>query len=374
MARKKRELHPLLVGIENIEPYQLCSSEYLYEIKAPPMVIESFLPAGGLMGITSYPGVGKSWLTLEVVRAIATGVPFLGRFPTTQGGVIFVGSDSSEFDYAFQWKRLTRAMELAHEGRLPLFDAARFLLQSPFIFEDTDEVRRLISTCRHFEWGEETLRGEATPHAEMARNRGVDCIIFDTVSRITRANQNDNTEMENVFRNIRLIAEFTGAACILLHHNGKKSEYNDGSDWRGAMSQIGALDSWVQLSPSRKDKYLVGVQYKKFRGITPEDFAYRMEVMDPLVASLSASDEPVTMQQRLTHDPLAEAIAVEIVREPNRTLPEIRDSLWAQFKDNGFEEENKFSKAVENRLRTLAGRGKVKKTFNQKGRPMYGPS
>lgn len=378
-TRRKPTEDPLLVGLKNVDPYPLITSDSLYTEQAPPMLIDEFLPAGGVMGITSYPGVGKTWLTLEVVRAVATGQKFLGRFPTRRGGVIFVGSDSSIFDYARQWKRLTYAADLAHDGKVPLFDAARFLLQSTFMFENLDEVRRLIATCKKFEWGEEELVGEGTKHAKMMRSRGVDCIVFDTLSRLTRANQNDNTEMEEVFRNIRRIAEFTGAACILLHHNAKRSEFNDGSDWRGAMSQIGALDSWCHLSPSRKDKYLVGVQFKKFRGITPEDFAYRMDVSDQTTAAITATDEPVTMQQRLNHDPLAEALTKAIVDEPNRTCPEIRDSLWPQF--NGVEHGNnllftdqaQFTKAIDNRMRTLVGRGRVTKKYNSAGKPVYGP-
>lgn len=373
----KHSDHPLLIGIENVEPYKLADSERLYSEKEPPMQIASFLPAGGVMGITSYPGVGKTWLTLEVVRAVATGAPFLGRFDTHQGGVIFVGSDSSVFDYARQWRRLTRHLDLAFDnskGKAPLFDAARFLLQSSFMFENTDEVRRLIATCRRFEWGDQELRHEGTKHAEMSREKGVSVLVFDTLSRMTRANQNDNTEMEEVFRNIRHIAEFTGAAVILLHHNAKRSEFNDGSDWRGAMSQIGALDSWVQLVASRKDKYTVGVQYKKFRGVQPEDFAYKMDVNDPLIAHITASDEPVTMQQRLSHDPVAEAIMEEIIRNPGQREPDIRTAIWPQFKDQAdWPDELKFKKAVNNRLRNMADRGKVTKTYNDDAKPVYKP-
>lgn len=364
-----KEKHPLLIGLHNVTPYLLQDTAALWAEKAPPMIIESFLPAGGVMGMSSYPGAGKSWLALEVIRAIATGQKFLGKFGVTQGGALFVGSDSSVYDYARQWKRLTALSEGARE-----FDAARFLLQSSFFFEDIDEVRRLIRTCRAHEWGEAEMCGEGTEHAELTQRRGVDVIVFDTLSRLTRSNQNDNTEMERVFRNIRLISEFTGAACILLHHNSKKSEFNNGDDWRGAMSQIGALDSWVQLTSRRKDKYLVGVQFKKFRGITPEDFAFRMDVGDANMAKLTASDELVTMQQRLNHDPLADALLEAVIRTPGQTAPEIRDSLWPAFEaGGGFTDQVKFTKGVENRLKTLSDRGRITKTYNTDGRPVYGP-
>ncbi len=371
--------HPMLLGIDGVEPYHLADSSALYSEQSPPMLIASFLPAGGVMGITSYPGVGKTWLTLEIIRAVGTGLKFLGRFDVQQGGCLFVGSDSSVYDYARQWTRLTRHHELAyapdeHDKSHPLFHATRFLLQSSFMFEDMDECRRLIATCRKFEWGEEELRNEGTADVEMARRRGIDVIVFDTLSRLTRANQNDNTEMEEVFRNIRWIAEATGAAIVLLHHNSKKSEFNDGADWRGAMSQIGALDSWVQLAAHRRDKNLVGVSFKKFRGITPEDFSYRMNVDDPSEASIGYSDEPVTTQQRLQSDPLAEALHEQVEATPGLTAPELRKLLWPKFECMpGWTDEKQFRKAIDNRLVAMSGRGRITKTNNEKGRPVYGP-
>jgi len=363
----KKQSHPLLIGINNVKPYPLVDTAAMWAEKAPPMLIESFLPAAGVMGITSYPGVGKTWLTLEIIRAVATGSKFLDKFVVNnKGGALFVGSDSSVYDYARQWKRLTSESEGAIE-----FEAARFLLQSSFMLDNIDEVRRLIRTCRAFEWGQEELTGEGTEDAHFARRKGVDVIVFDTLSRLSRANQNDNTQMEEVFRNIRHIAEFTGAACILLHHNAKKSEFNDGSDWRGAMSQIGALDSWVQLASARKDKSLVGVQYKKFRGIQPEDFAYRMNVDDPVTARLLVSDETVGSWATLA-DPLAVALFEEITREPGRTSPELRDALWPRFEKEGFGDKSLFTKAVNNRLYTMSARSRVSKT-SENGRPTYGP-
>ena len=301
--------NPLLAGIENVTPYQIASAAHLHSIEPPPMIIDDVLPAGGIMGITSFPGVGKSWLCMEIARAVCGEKKFLGHFDTLPGSVLFVGSDSSEYDYARQWTRLSatdEALFSVHASEIPdaerdlrletengpdwrigPFHSARFLLQSDFMFENIDTVRRLISTCLTFEYGPYEDHYDDTGEFEgNYRRTGFRVIVFDTLSKLTTANQNDNSEMENVFRNIRLIAEATGAAIVLLHHNSKKNEFNEGSDWRGAMSQIGALDSWIQLSSSPNSKHHVKVQFKKFRGITPANFAYQMLVNDSRTASL----------------------------------------------------------------------------------------
>lgn len=371
--------NPLLVGIERVESYPFTTARELYEITPPPEIIEDFLPQGGIMGITSFPGVGKSWLTLEVVRAVSLGSPFLRRFRTTQGSCLFVGSDSSIFDYARQWARLARSDEseflvrtadpgedpeenrrredalretLGPDFHLGPFHAARFLLQSQFMFDSRDEIRRLISTARHFKWGPYSDQyDELDDFVGRERREGFDVIIFDTLSRLTRANQNDNSEMEEVFRNIRSIAELTGAAIIVLHHNSKRTEFNDGTDWRGAMSQIGALDSWVQLSPARNNKYLIGVEYKKFRGITPEDFAYTMDVNDAATASLTATDEHPAVPPSM-RDKVSDLILMFLADNAGTrfSVKQVRDGLWDQCGDMFGGSRDKFVVAVRNRL------------------------
>lgn len=367
-----KKTHPLLVGIEGIQPYALMEGDELYRIEPPPMQIEGFLPAGGVMGITSYPGVGKTWLAMEVTRAVTSGTDFLGRYRAHRGGVLFVGSDSSVHDYARQWTRLTRHVPDA----VDVFAPVRWLIQSTFMFEDFDEVRRLVRTHQTFEWGD-YVEGE---HGMAPEGAGFHVIVFDTLSRLTRANQNDNSQMEDVFRNVRLIAEATGAAVILLHHNSKKSEFNDGSDWRGAMSQIGALDSWVQLAPSARDKYLVGVQYKKFRGITPEDFAMRLNVQDPEVATVEASDEAVTREQRMKSGPLVDDIINHVRTVPGSRACDIRDALWPKYEAgvevNGvvkfeFPSRAKFSVAINNRLTTLRGSNGPLRLALERGQSLY---
>ena len=355
-----RKSHPLLVGIENVRPYRTVTGESLYLIRPPAMQIENFLPVGGVMGLTSYPGVGKTWLAMEIARAVASGTPFLGRNTAQRGGVLFVGSDSSLEDYARQWTRLTQATPDAAE----VYEPVRFLVQSTFMFEDRDEIRKLIATHRKFEWGETHITDDGPE-----RESGFHVIVFDTLSRLTRANQNDNTEMEEVFRNIRMLAEATNAAIILLHHNSKKSEFNDGADWRGAMSQIGALDSWVQLTPHPTKKHLIGVQYKKFRGITPADFAYTMNVDDPKQATLVASDEPVTRGQRLTSDTSAKAILDHVKAHPGQRAIEIENALYEQFKESFSKP--KWKTCVNNRLTALVVSETVVKYQNPQGKAVY---
>lgn len=375
--------HPIVNFLEDVEPYAMVTDSDLLSIPPPPMLIEDVLPRAGVMGITSYPGVGKSWLALELCRAVTTGKKFLANFDAIGGSALFVGSDSSLYDYARQWQRLgrneradfaeatrdmsPREMEDLYgpDWHLGIFNSMRFLIQSSFMLDNIDQVKRLIKTHLLFEHGpleeqyeeadQDLQTGERTEEmVGIDRAKGYDLIVFDTLSRLSQANQNDNTEMENVFRNVRLIAEVTGAAVVLLHHNSKPSEYNDGADWRGAMSQIGALDSWIQLTPAKGNKSKIHVQYKKFRGITPSNFSYTMEVSQPDTASLTHIDGVDAAQAE--GDGISLSILTWLNREgapdTGEQVADIASGLFPEYADlfTGDDAVKKFKSAIKNRL------------------------
>ena len=168
---------------------------------------------------------------------------------------------------------------------------------------------------------------------------------------LTRAQQNDNTEMEKVFGHIRLLCAETGASVILIHHNSKPSEFNDGSDWRGAMAQIGALDSWVNLAARKNEKFILQCAFKKFRGITPGNFRFRMNVSDEDVASLVYTDACDSYFDDAADGPLPVAIRSALAVGPaeGMSISEITKVLSALMADL-YPVVSKLRKAVSNRL------------------------
>jgi hypothetical protein len=232
------------------------------------------------------------------------------------------------------------------------FERIHFLIQSPFMLDNSDEVKRVILTALDetlFPRESTVINGERV----LSERGGCALIIMDTLSRLTTANQNDNTEMERVFANVRVICEITGAAVLLLHHNSKATEFNDGADWRGAMSQIGALDAWIQLSSSKKDRGKIKAEFKKFRGITPESFEYKQNVNDADRANLAFLGKTTGFFG-------TEALKEDLLTQFSewKTLVAAEDSMWASYSDQ-FTERGKFKKALDNRLKDLMDTGKL---------------
>ncbi len=352
-------LVPMITGYEMLDP-----SEHM-NIPPPPMVINDLLPAGAVIGLTSPPGVGKTWLAMELMRAVSLGDKALGEFDAEQGGVLLIGSDSSLHDYIRQWKRITLKdrsdwveSDDPDKGEYP-FGNVRWLIQSDFALDRADSVARVIKTHQQFQWATEPVYtkfehwdndlDKFVEGEEPEWPSGFRLIILDTFSRVYMGNQNDAAETDRAMAHARLIAEATGAAVLVLHHNAKKSEYNDGESWRGSSAMQGSLDAWLNLTQSKGDKMKIRGSWKKFRGLTPPDFDYRMDVMDPKYAKLAFLDM-VGAEEGIENDAVSVALISLLTASPNGlTIGAIRASLWGTFSDV-WKDEKAFAKAVKNRV------------------------
>lgn len=275
------------IDLTPYQPYEMTGVRAMFSVPPPEMLVEGFLPKSQVTAIVSYPGVGKTWVSLALGQAVATQTPFLGHFPINKmGNVVFVGQDSSINDYGVQLRKLigTQYDEFEEEIRNgfretnPFEDKLHFIIDPGFLFESESAVLRMVKTLRGVVHGE-SLELYEGGRARVVGESGTDLVIFDTYSSMTRINQNDNTLTEINFRNLRLIARLTGAAVVLLHHNAKRTEYNEGESFRGASAGEAAIDNWFNLiKPPRgaKDRYLVKV--KRFRGMRPDDFHYFLKV------------------------------------------------------------------------------------------------
>lgn len=320
-----------------LPPYKLRTVRDLFDIPPPPMLVDIVLPLHTLTGLTSAPGVGKTWLALELARAVATGTKFLGQFQSRMGNVLFVGQDASVHDYAQQLRKLAQVEFDTYEAEVadgarhinPFDDHIHFLVQSGIVFESQECMRRLagtILTQRHSETI--TTEGHET-------SMGVDLIVFDTLSALTRCDQNDNTTMDMVFRNLRWLTEVTGAGLVLLHHNSYPSDHNNGERWRGAGSQWAALDNWFHINrvstkrkkddTGRTEAHRILVKVKRFRGLTPDDFHYTLTV-DGTTARLYFDDKP--NDTKVTMDPLRVSILGALDITDFRTVEFLTDYLW----------------------------------------------
>jgi len=277
--------------------YPVIGLHTLLAMPPPPMLIEHLIPRQGITGISADPNIGKTFLAIEMARAVVTGTPFLGHFPAQTGAVLFIGQDASILDYARQVRKVIRKeyeAQLADkddDSEVTDFDdRLKFIIRPGLQLEVGDHVDKLIATVEGIQHSftgggftdyTVTATGEIAEVSYEPYQYGVSLIIIDTLAASHRCNENDNSEMQIVFDNIRKVSEATKAAVVIIHHHPKGNEFNAAnSRWRGATSQLGSLDNHLELTRPGGTDDLILLSIKKFRGLKIEDFTYRMAITE----------------------------------------------------------------------------------------------
>lgn len=107
---------------KTVPPLNVYSSEDLYyqQLEAPPVIVRDAIPAG-LTVLAGAPKRGKSWLSLALGIAVASGRPWLGM-ETQQGDVLYLDLESSKYRVQTRLKKLLagpgpKHLYIAHESQ-----------------------------------------------------------------------------------------------------------------------------------------------------------------------------------------------------------------------------------------------------------------
>lgn len=205
-------------------------------IKAVPMgdhqlsqsaawTVTGLLPESGLAMLYGASNVGKSFLSLDLACALASGSPWFGcsTLPST---VIYVAAEG-----VHGLRGRVSAWRLAHERPIP---------ESLMLVADGIDLSKRADTDDLVWLAEDLL--EANP--EFPRHP---VFIIDTLaSAMPGADENSATDMGRVVHHARELAKRTGGLVFLVHHSGKDSDRGP----RGHSLLLAAVDTAIQVSGS----------------------------------------------------------------------------------------------------------------------------
>lgn len=201
-----------------------------------PPVIDGLLREGETMNLIASPKTGKSWLVLDLAIAVATGRPWLGRFPTVAGDVLIIDNELHGETSA---------------NRIPKVAKARGL--------GTDEFADRVF-IRNLRGGLQDIVSLGTFFRAIERGR-FRLIVLDAFYRFLPAgmDENANADMASLYNHIDRYAADLGCAFVLVHHSSKgnqsgKSVTDVGA---GAGSQSRATDAHLVLRPHEEPDVVV---------------------------------------------------------------------------------------------------------------------
>ena len=201
-----------------------------------PPVIDGLLREGETMNLIASPKTGKSWLVLDLAIAVATGRPWLSRFPTVAGDVLIIDNELHGETSA---------------NRIPKVAKARGL--------GTDEFADRVF-IRNLRGGLQDIVSLGSFFRAIERGR-FRLIVLDAFYRFLPAgmDENANADMASLYNHIDRYAADLGCAFVLIHHSSKgnqsgKSVTDVGA---GAGSQSRATDAHLVLRPHEEADVVV---------------------------------------------------------------------------------------------------------------------
>lgn len=259
----------------------------------PAWLIEGLWGAGAVGVVGGAPKCGKTWLTLEMAVAVASGRPCLGRHEVPVSGAVLV-----------------YAAEDAHASvrdRLAGLAAAR---GADFA---TLEVGLIVEPSLRLDRAEDLARLSTT----LARRRPR-LLVLDPYVRLQRVDENDASQVSAILGALRNLSRTHAVAIALVHHARKAPADRAGQALRGSSDFHAWGDSNLFLSRRGQD-ILLSVEHRA--AASPP----------PITLGLVADDGPVRLELRgLSRAPIeGDSLADRVLAALSANGPRRQEDLRA---------------------------------------------
>ncbi len=200
-------------------------------------LVENIVAVEGYTLISGAQQSGKSLIALLLANTVTTGNPLFGKFVAKKGRVLFVDEENGR----------TRLAARTNLLGIPAECEIEYLINKSIMVDSLKDLTRLVALCQKKKYS---------------------LIIFDSLVRFFRGNENEAGVMSEVNRCFNALRA-TGAAIVALAHN-KKSGFDGASELgsmvRGSSEIVAAPDCHIAL---KKIKNVIEVRQPKFRDGDP---------------------------------------------------------------------------------------------------------
>ena len=165
-------------------------------------LVEQIIPPTSSGILAGNSDVGKTWLTLELAIAVATGEDWLGHFPTRQGKVLIVDEENADLLLRVRLLKLLEDRGL-DESNLPIeFLIGNGILISPHKRKGTSDIEFNLTYKRL---------------AATIDNLKPALVIFDSLTRIHGEDENSSNKMAGLFNGVKRLVDSSGASLLCFY-------------------------------------------------------------------------------------------------------------------------------------------------------------
>ena len=287
-----------------------------WHLNPPPPVewlVEGIWQEHGGGFVMGDPGTGKSWLLMDIAICMATGAPWLGKYPVKPGNTYMVVEEGNIDDVYSCYHRLLKGHGItpaAVDGKIAIdFCHGYDLLR---VRDRKDLVNRVLSV------------GEA-----MGWKDGIpDLVQMDPFAGVHTGDENKNNEMADLcYHGLNIIRKALDhrIALQIIHHSRKKAQ-GEGSDrgavLRGAQALIGWADAIIDVNARGSE--ISQLSNGKLRGTSWDSFWCRREIQDDSARLFWAEPEDGVAA---TEDRMQKQILSIVAHAPSIGMRGIREAV-----------------------------------------------
>lgn len=213
----------------------LLTDRDIRQLADPGWLVEPIIPASGLVTVFGPPGVGKTFLALDLALSVAAGHPWADQ-PTQTGPVVYVVAEG-----AVGLRKRVPAWE-CDRG----YDAVPHIrfVPHPIDLTSSEAAASFVDAVRDTVGGPPTL------------------VVLDTLSRcFPGGDENSAKDLGGLIDHVEAIRRATGGTILLIHHTTKRGDVE-----RGHSVLRGSCDTMISVE--QKDGFLL-VDCEKQRDAEP---------------------------------------------------------------------------------------------------------
>jgi phage/plasmid primase-like uncharacterized protein len=247
------------------------------DYEAPNELVEDFMTIGGMAVLYGDSNSGKTFFALSLAAHIASGQPFFGR-QIDPGLVVYLASEApGSIRSRMQAIKKHFGCSLENLAMVPV--PLNFYANQG----DANDVIELVKTI-----------------AEI-KSQPVRLIIGDTLARMSAgANENSGEDMGPVMARFDAVANATGAAMLIIHHNGK-DQAKGARGWSGIRAHI---DTEIEVMEKDGVRSATITKQRELPG-KGEVIYFRLEVVEmgitkfgkPATTCVAVPDESASTEQ-----------------------------------------------------------------------------
>jgi len=168
--------------------------------------------------IAGHPGVGKTWIAMDMLLSVTTGGLCLAKYvPLVTGATLLIEEEASLLNLARRVHALARSRGLKDNDLINFHHITRQFLKIP------KHERELV---------------------EFIKAKEIKFVVFDSLRRFHNAKENSSDEMQPILESFARINFETQASVLLIHHLAKSNDIGSTKSIFERMRGSGDLWAW----------------------------------------------------------------------------------------------------------------------------------